>query len=85
MSKAFNTVDNDILISKYTHNHKKRKNCLECSLDRVLFAAELEFPKMLVPRLPQLTLNVNTEYAGKSEWLKKTTLYYLYGTSFLQH
>ena len=68
MSKAFNTVDNGILISKYTHNHKKLENGLECSLNRVLFAAELEFPKILVPRLPQLTPNVNTEYAGKSEW-----------------
>ena len=40
---------------------------LEGSLDRVLFAAELEFPKILVPRLPQHTLNVNIECAGKSE------------------
>ena len=34
-------------------SHKKRKDSLEGSLDRVLFAAELEFPKILVPRLPQ--------------------------------
>ena len=31
------------------HSHKKRKDSLEGSLDRVLFAAELEFPKILVP------------------------------------
>ena len=34
-------------------------------------AAELEFPKILVPRLPQHTSNVNIECAGKSEWSKQ--------------
>ena len=29
------------------HSHKKRKDSLEGSLDRVLIAAELEFPKIL--------------------------------------
>ena len=67
----------------FEHSHKKRKDSLEGSLDQVLFAAELEFPKILVPRLPQHKSSVNTEYAGKSEWSKN--LYYLYGTSFLQH
>ena len=38
--------------------------------NRALFAAELEFPKMLVLRLPQHTSNVNTECAGKSKWSK---------------
>ena len=41
-----------------THTHysyKKRQDSLECSL------AELEFPMMLVPRLPQHTSNVNIE------------------------
>ena len=52
------------------HSHKKRKDSLEGSLDRVLFATELEFPKILVPRLPHHTSDVNTECAGKSEWLK---------------
>ena len=33
---------------------------VEGSLGRVLFAAELKFPKILVPRLP-LNLNVNIE------------------------
>ena len=55
---------------------KKRKDSLEGSLNRVLFAAELEFPKILVPRLPQHTSNVNIECAGKSEWSKQ--LYSLY-------
>ena len=63
------------------HSHKKQKDSLEGSLDRLLFAAEFEFPKILVPRLPQHTSNVNNEYAGKSDWSKQ--LYYLYGTSFL--
>ena len=54
------------------HSNKKRKDSLEGSLDRVLFAAELDFPKILVPRLPQNTSNVNIEYAKKSK-----QLYYL--------
>lgn len=63
------------------NSHKKRKDGPKGSLDRVLFAAE--FPKILVFRLPQHTSNVNAEYAEKSEGSKQ--LYYLYGTSFLQH
>ena len=57
------------------HSHKKRKE----SLDRVLLAAELEFPKKLVPRLPQHTSHLNTECAGKSK-----QLYSLYVISFLE-
>ena len=53
------------------HNHKKRKDRLEGSLDQVLFAAELEFQKIPVPRLPQHTSNVNIEYAGKVRMVKK--------------
>ena len=49
------------------HSHKKRKDSLEGSLDRALFAAEFEFPKILVPRLPKHASNVNIECAGKSE------------------
>ena len=67
----------------YQNSHKKRKDSLEASLDRVLFAPELEFPEILVPRLPQLTSNVNNEYTGKSEWSKQ--LYSLYLTSFLEN
>ena len=37
------------------NSHKKWKDILEGSLDQVLFAAKLEFPKILVPRLPQHT------------------------------
>ena len=54
------------------HSHKKRKDSLEDSPIRVSFAAELEFPKILVPRLPQNALNVNIKRDGKSQ-----QLYYL--------
>ena len=67
----------------FTHSHKKEQDCLEGSLDQILIATELEFPKILVPRLPQHTSDVNNECAGKSEWSKQ--LYSLYVTSFLEH
>ena len=47
----------------------RQKRRLEGSLERVLFAAELEFPKVLVPRLSHNTSNVNIECAGKSKQL----------------
>ena len=65
------------------HSHKKRKDILEGSLDRVLLAAELEFLKILVPRLLQHTSDVNIECAGKSEWSKQQCS--LHVTSFLEH
>ena len=51
------------------YSHKKRKDILEGSPDRVLFAAELDFPKMLVPRLPQNTSNVSIGCDRKSKQL----------------
>ena len=54
-----------VMKNVFNHSHKKRKDSLEGSLDRVLLAAELEFPKILVPRLPQHTSDVNIEYARK--------------------
>ena len=51
------------------HHHKKRKVSLKGSLDRVLFANELEFPKILVPRIPQNSSNVNVGCAGISKQL----------------
>ena len=65
------------------HSHKKQKDSLEGSLGQVLFVAELEFLKVLVPRLPQHTSNVNIDCGRKSEWSKQ--LYSLYLTSFLRH
>ena len=50
----------------FQHSHKKRKDNMEGSLDRVLLVAELEFPKILVPRLSLNTSDVNIECVGKS-------------------
>ena len=52
-------------------------------MERVLLAAELEFPKIIVPRLSQHKSDVNIECAGKSEWSNQ--LYSLCVTSFLEH
>ena len=78
-----NLQQNDSEINDPNQNHKKRKHSLEGSMDRVLFAAGLEFHKILVPRLPQHTSNVNTECARKSEWSKQQCS--LHVTSFLEH
>ena len=67
----------------YPHSHKKRKDSLEGSLDRVVLAAELALSKILVPGLPQHTSDVNIKCAGKLEWSKQ--LYSLYTTRFLEH
>ena len=48
------------------------KDSLEGSLLWVSFASELEFPKVLVPKLPHNISNVNIESTGKSK-----QLYYL--------
>ena len=56
-----------LLRNKNCHSHKKRKDSLKGSLNRELFADELEFWKMLVRRLPQHTSNVNIKCAGKSK------------------
>ena len=42
---------------------------MEVSLGQVLSASELDFPNILVPRLPQNYSNVNNECAGKSKQL----------------
>ena len=60
------------IVILYMHSHKKQKNSLKKSLVRVLFAAEIDFPKILVLRLPQNTSNVNIESSAKSK-----ALYYL--------
>ena len=59
---------------------RNRKDNLEGSLDQVLLAAELEFPKIITLRLPQHTSTVNTECAGESEWSNQ--LCFLYVTRF---
>ena len=50
-------------------SHKKQKYSLEGSLVGVLFAAEHEFPKILVPRQPQNVPNVNIKSARKAKQL----------------
>ena len=55
------------IFSIFSHSHKKHKHSLEGSLVRVLFAAELEFPKILIFRLPQNTSNVNIENTRRSK------------------
>ena len=39
-------------INLVIYSHKKKKDSLEGSLGRVLFSVEVEFSKILVPRLP---------------------------------
>ena len=51
------------------HKHMKWKDSLESSLIRVLFAVELDFRKILVPKLPRNKSNVNTESTRKSKQL----------------
>ena len=58
------------------HSHKKRKDSLEGSLDLVLVAAELEFPKILVPRLPQHTSDVKIEYTVESHYGQNNCIIY---------
>ena len=75
------TCKKTFYVSKHTfsHSQKKRKDSLEGTLVGVLFAAELEFPKILVPRLLQHTSNVNIETTGKSKQLQL-----LFVSSFLE-
>ena len=69
---------------KRLHSDKKGKDSLEDSLDRVLFAAELEFPKILVPRLPQHTSDVNTETlnALESQYSQNNCIIYKWPASW---
>ena len=53
-------VDDNRFVMVY-HRRKKWNDSLEGSLDWELFPAELEFPKILVSRLPQNSSNVNIE------------------------
>ena len=53
----------------FIHSRKKRKESLKISLVRVLFVAELECLKILVPSLPQNTSNANIESTEKSKHL----------------
>ena len=59
---------------QYPYTSKVQKKYLV----RVLFAAALEFPTILVPRLPQNTSSVNIESTEKSKQV------YYYVTNFLE-
>ena len=50
-----------------SHSIVIRNGSLEGILVRVLFAAKLWFPKILVPRLPKHTSNVNIASTGNSK------------------
>ena len=64
-------------VDRSGHSHKKRKDSLEGSPDRVLFAGELEFPKILVPRLPQHTWNINIENVPESQSGQNNCIVYM--------
>ena len=49
------------VVNSNNYRRKKEKDSLHGSLDLILFVAELKFPKILVPRIPQHTSNVNIE------------------------
>ena len=44
-------------------------------MDRVIFAAEIKFPKILVPRLPPNSSNVNIKCPGMSRKIKTTVIF----------
>ena len=50
-------LNKPLKLKKWIHSHKKQKDSLKGTLDRVLFAAKLEFPKIPEPRIPQNTPN----------------------------
>ena len=64
-------------VDRSGHSHEKRKDSLEGSLDQVLFAGELKFPKILVPRLPQHTSNVNIENVPESRHGQNNCILYM--------
>ena len=66
---VLNIVEKPVMYLQRDQSHTKRKDSLKGSLIPVLFAAETEFPKILVPRLPQNSSNVKIKCAGKSRQL----------------
>ena len=63
-------------ICQKQHSHKKWKDSLEGSPDQVLFAAELEFPKILV--------QTSYKYAATLNVPQNQNNCILYVTSFLE-
>ena len=58
-----------VRVSMLWNSQKKRNYSLEDSLVPVLYAVEIELPKIIKPRLPQNTSNLNIEITGKSKKL----------------
>ena len=73
--KTFLTVDLHIFKK---HSHKKRKGSLGVSLDRVLFEAQIEFLKILVPRLPQNSFECKHSMCRKI----KATVFFMWQASW---
>ena len=70
--------------TNFDHSPRKRNDILKSGVGRVLFATELEFPKILVPRVvPHHTSNVHIECTRISERSKQ--LYSSYVISFLEY
>ena len=74
------------LEKRFFHSHKKQKDNLEGSLDRVLFAAEPEFPNILVPRhsLKAMT-QATSEFIKCKHWncrKIKTTVFFMWPASW---
>ena len=61
------------------HSHKKRKDSLEVTTVRIFFTAELEFSKILVPRLLQRIHQMQTFTV-----LENQNNCIIYETSFLE-
>ena len=55
------------IVILYMHSHKKQKDTLKSSLVRVLFAAAIDFAKILILMLPQNTSNVTLKVAGNQK------------------
>ena len=56
-------------MNTFKNSHKKQIGSLEGNMYQASFAAELEFSKILVPRLLQNLSSVNIKCAGKSKQL----------------
>ena len=66
---VLNIVEKPVMYLQSDHSYNKRKDSLKGSLVLVLFATEIEFPEILVPRLPQNSSNVKIKCGGKSRQL----------------
>ena len=66
---VLNIVEKPVMYLQSDHSYNKRKDSMKGSLVLVLFATEIEFPEILVPRLPQNSSNVKIKCGEKSRQL----------------